>query len=233
MPAKKKTTFSKRKRSTRYGRRKQQPYRKSAYKRTYPMYSSMCGLPITKTVNMPYHMEFVTSSAGITYQTFRSNSIYDPDYTYGGHQPRSHDQYAAYYKYYRVLSCSVRATFFWDTIPSQSHCVGIYVDDNTTFAYSSSLDLYEKSGLRFTKPLLPSSLARVTVARRLNMSRMSNKALKDQRTEFNSNPAMDGSFIHIWTLPNNTGALTYGAVRVHVAMVFRVQMFEPLDITGS
>jgi len=231
MPAKKKTTFTKRKRSTKYGRRKQ--FRKSGYKRTYPMYSSICGLPTTKTVNMPYHMEFTTSTAGIHYNTFRSNSIYDPDYTGGGHQPRSHDQYAAYYKYYRVLSTSIRATFYWDTIPSQSHCVGIYVDDNGTFAYSSSLDLYEKSGTRYTKPLLPSSLAKTSVYRKLNMSRMSNKALKDQRTEFNSNPSLDGPLIHIWTLPNNTGALTYGAVRVHVAMVFRVQMFEPLDITGS
>lgn len=228
----KKTSFKKRKRSTKYGKRKSFR-KKSTYKKIYPMYSSICGLPITKTVSMPYHMEFVTSTAGIAYNTFRSNSIYDPDYTGGGHQPRSHDQWATYYKYYRVLACSIRATFFWDTIPSQSHCVGVYIDDNATFAYSSSLDLYEKEGSRYTKPLLPSSLARTSIYRKLNMSRLSNKALKDQRTEFNSNPSMDGPLIHVWTLPNNTGALTYGAVRVHVALAFRVQMFEPLDVLGS
>jgi len=202
-------------------------------KKVYPAYSSMPGLPTTKTIVMPYHMEMITNSAGISYNTFRSNSIYDPDYTGTGHQPRSHDQWAQYYKYYRVLSCYVKSIFFWEEIPSQSHAVGLYIDDNATFAFSSSLDLYEKSGPRFTKQLLSDRTSRILVQRRINLSKFANKALRDQRTAFGSNPTLDGPFIHVWTLPNNTTSLTYGGVRVHVVLHYKVQVFEPLDITGS
>lgn len=237
------TTFTKRKR---YATRKKAPYRprkyvrnnkatkaRSVVRKTYPIYSSMPGLPITKVVYMPYHMEFTTSSNVITYNTFRSNSIFDPDYTGGGHQPRGHDQWSQYYKYYRVTSCDVKAAFFWEETPSQSHCVGIYLDDNVSFAYTGSLDLYEKGGFKCTKQLLPDRTSRVFIRRRVNMYRMTNKSLMDQRTAFGSNAAEPGPYIHVWTLPNNTAVLSYGAVRVHVALVYRVQLFEPLDILGS
>jgi len=192
----------------------------------------MPGLPATKTVYLPYHMEFTTSSSSLTYNTFRSNSIYDPDFTNVGHQPRGHDQYAQYYKYYRVTGIKIRAIFNWEETPSQSHAVGVYLDDNSTFAYSGSIDLYEKAG-KMTRFLSSDRAARQTISRALNLNKLGNKALNDQRTAFGSNPTLDGPFIHVWTIPNNTTSLTYGAVRVHVALVLTTQLFEPLDIGGS
>lgn len=40
----------------------------------------------------------------------RANSIYDPRYALGGHQPNGHDQYAAIYGYYKVTRAVITAT---------------------------------------------------------------------------------------------------------------------------
>jgi len=204
-----------------------------ARKSAYPLYASLPGFLKQTVVNMPYHMEFTTSSSSITYNTFNSNDIYDPDYTGSGHQPRSHDQYALYYKYYRVTKCKFKAIFFWEETPSQSHAVGVYIDDNGTFAYSSTLDLYEKEGMKYSKILQSDRTSTVTIVRNIPMTSMTAGALKDQRTTFGSAPTLKAPYIHVWTVPNNTTALSYGAVRVHIEMIFTVNVFEPIDIGGS
>lgn len=45
-----------------------------------------------------------------TYQ-FRTNSIFDPDYTGVGHQPLGHDQWALFYNHYCVISSTIRVDF--------------------------------------------------------------------------------------------------------------------------
>ena len=42
--------------------------------------------------------------------TYRGNSLFDPDYTSTGHQPRYFDQYAAVYSKYVVTSSSIKAS---------------------------------------------------------------------------------------------------------------------------
>lgn len=41
---------------------------------------------------------------------FRLNSLYDPDYTYGGHQPLGFDQLSPLYTNYTVIGCRARVT---------------------------------------------------------------------------------------------------------------------------
>lgn len=78
------------------------------------------GLPVTKppkqiphaynnnyTVRLTYADNFlhnVAYNVG-SHQTFRTNSIYDPDFTGVGHQPLFRDMWASMYDYYTVLSC--------------------------------------------------------------------------------------------------------------------------------
>lgn len=38
---------------------------------------------------------------------FRANSLYDPDYTYTGHQPLCYDQWTAFYNHYRVTGAKI------------------------------------------------------------------------------------------------------------------------------
>lgn len=67
------------------------------------------GFPNSMLVRMKYVQSVVLNPDGIApvlYQ-FRCNSIYDPDYTGTGHQPRSSDEFAQIYKHYNVISSKI------------------------------------------------------------------------------------------------------------------------------
>jgi len=49
----------------------------------------------------------VNDSVPLTQYTFRGNSVYDPDYTSTGHQPRYYDTYASIYGKYRVYASRI------------------------------------------------------------------------------------------------------------------------------
>lgn len=63
-------------------------------------------------VTMVYPFAFTSSSvtAGVWYWQFRINSLFDPDFTGGGQQPTTFDQWMALYDRYRVLGCDVDCT---------------------------------------------------------------------------------------------------------------------------
>jgi len=60
------------------------------------------------TVRLTYADSFnrvVSNAGGGDHYAFRTNSIYDPDYTSAGHQPLMRDLWASQYDYYTVLAC--------------------------------------------------------------------------------------------------------------------------------
>jgi hypothetical protein len=74
------------------------------------------GFPDRKAVRMRYaDLIFLDASAlgsGVpTIHHFRANSVYDPDLTGTGHQPRGFDEHAALYDHYTVIGSKIRATF--------------------------------------------------------------------------------------------------------------------------
>ena len=76
----------------------------------------------TKTVNMRYTQTVaIGGGTGVQTHMLTPNSIFDPDVSGGGHQPRGHDQMAAYYDKYRVLSCKVKITF----VPKFANSAGV------------------------------------------------------------------------------------------------------------
>jgi len=71
-------------------------------------------MPQTKKCIMHYADQYAVSSltAGTRMgQTLRGNSVYDPDQTGTGHQPRGFDSIAALYNYYCVTASSIRVRF--------------------------------------------------------------------------------------------------------------------------
>lgn len=199
----------------------------------YPVYRSVSGFPMQKVVTLPYAMEMLTSSAGFSTQTFRTIDMHDPDYTGGGHQCRGWDQYKVFYRYYRVLSVLARSRFSWEETPSQSQAVGMYIDDDATFDYSNTNDLYEKCGPTRVKLLTPDRNAVVRISMLANISKLTGGALDNVRSLCTGSPTETGPYIHVWAVPNNTGTLTYGGVRVHIQLEYTVELMEPLAVGGS
>lgn len=56
-------------------------------------------------------------------RVFSHNSIFDPDVTGTGHQPRYYDQLAGIYDFYRVLGCKIKVNYIPTdaTAPQQNH----------------------------------------------------------------------------------------------------------------
>lgn len=52
-----------------------------------------------------------TNSVLLNFQTFRANSIFDPDQTGLGHQPAGYDELANFYRYYRVVGLKYNIKF--------------------------------------------------------------------------------------------------------------------------
>lgn len=60
---------------------------------------------------------------------FRLNSIYDPDYLLGGHQPATYDQWGNFYKRYRVYRADVKLTIVsLSAVPFQACMTGINIE---------------------------------------------------------------------------------------------------------
>lgn len=99
------------------GKRKYIKRRKVAKKRTTSSSVDLSGeknrmqWPIPKSTRIVFrYNDFLklTSTAGSTVSTqWRANSIYDPDYTYIGHQPYGYDQISGLYNSYCTIRCTI------------------------------------------------------------------------------------------------------------------------------
>lgn len=72
--------------------------------------TTLAGIPDKVNVVLRYVEKQSVTSSSTPYlnQIFRINSLYDPDYTSGGHQPMYYDQYGAMYNYYRVKGATIK-----------------------------------------------------------------------------------------------------------------------------
>lgn len=71
------------------------------------------GAPDEMTVKLVYH-DFYThthTSGALNVWQFRGNSVYDPDFTYTGHQPNGFDEMATLYQRYRVSGSLIQVNF--------------------------------------------------------------------------------------------------------------------------
>lgn len=140
------------KRTTKFARRRLSPFRRMA--RKGPQQSSYkhlprlvgpssavepaLGLPF-RTVRLRYSEMYTLTAAGTVgnYWGFRINSLYDPDYSFGGHQPMGRDQWAALYNEYRI-----RRWFCNITLANQSdhvvRVVTLFSDSTTDLPFATS-----------------------------------------------------------------------------------------------
>jgi len=122
-------------RNLRRGRRVSGPFRNQSLIKT--------GFPRTTMVKLRY-VEGVTinaAAAQVGYHYFRANSVYDPNYTGGGHQPMNYDLWSQLYNHYVVVGAKCTAYFHDDNnASSQGVLFGIALtDDHITSSDPSTI----------------------------------------------------------------------------------------------
>lgn len=117
MPALRKRRYPSFRRKTSFGRRRRKFYNRIGYRRSAYRYMKRRRIaniqPNAMFAKLHYYDHWDLTSGINTYvsQTFRLNSIYDPDYTGVGGQPSGYTEYAGLYNKYRVLGAKVRVRF--------------------------------------------------------------------------------------------------------------------------
>lgn len=121
-----------------YPTRKRVIHRRKVHKKN--TYTSRVNLP-DKRALMAF--DYVTASSvsnssgsGIipVWIIFRANSLFDPEYTYSGHQPYLYDQMSAMYTTYRVKKCRLTVTGYTNTAGTSGTMIMLYAS-----RYNSSL----------------------------------------------------------------------------------------------
>lgn len=168
-------------------------------------YSANISLDATSVVNVGH--------------VFRSNSIFDPDYTAVGHQPYGHDQYAAIYKNYRVTKAVVTAT---STSAGSNNILGITLRASPTI-------ITDRENVREMKATRWTSLAGDPASRRIQLTSNLSDSLDPsaQAAVFGTNPD-DQNYFHVWCAGN--GSAEPAALAVAVDIVYYVEMWEPLAL---
>ena len=119
----------------------------------YPRYRSLPlgGFADKQTARLKY-VEFVTlnnsasSSSVPNVYHYRANSLHDPNYSGGGHQPRGFDELKAIYDHYTVIGSKMKASFENDvdaTNQAGQYCFLMLQDTNNT--PTSLVDILEES----------------------------------------------------------------------------------------
>lgn len=216
---------------TRYGR----PlggYRVSRY--NYPF-------PEKKYSKLTYCDELVITPGGVglgAYHIFRAASIFDPDYTGTGHQPRYHDILQSVYERYCVVGSKITVRFWAPGSSSAGQCM-VYVTlrpnsgDQPTTAASYS-NIMEQGGVTF-RPLgaRDGGTDCTKIVRTYSPRRLYSKNPKDEddlQALYGASPSTSPVFI-LGVVPVNS-ADTIGAVRVTVKMDFAVlSMRKKHDLT--
>jgi hypothetical protein len=137
-----------------------------------------------------------STTGGINRQYFRSNSIYDPDQTSGGHQPLYHDTFESIYDHYTVVSSKLVVRY--SNTSNAPWIVGAVIDDDSTA--SSNVDTLCEQTTTKHDYLTPLTGSRSSVVKTMNWSLKQMLGVdpftsQEAKTAFGSNPAEESYFV--------------------------------------
>lgn len=194
--------------------------------------------PLLKSLSIPfkenmmtrlrYHLLFelsnTASPGGIAYNTFNLNSLYDPNASVGGAQPRFYDQLfsaSGPYLNYRVMGARIKVRFINDNTSAGalSH-VGVFIRDGSAGNVSTVNEPIELPNNTFR--ILETMNAGnqhtlitkyVNIANEMNVAQVQDN--EDGQAQYNANPA-DMICADVWFRPLDlvTGTTIYADVTI-------------------
>lgn len=187
------------------------------------------GFPLQKVVKMRYLTTFrlTPGLAATANHFFRCNSIFDPDAATGGHQPYTHDTWAAIYNHYTVTkaSCKLVAT----STSATPTIVGIRVTDDQSA--EQNIDTAMESGKAHYR-VNASENSKAVVTHGYNKQKMFRNSGKDSvSADMNANPA-EQAYFQLFVRHLNATA-SGSAIDCLVELNYTVRMWELKDIGQS
>jgi len=171
---------------------------------------------------------------GVSGYSFRLNSVFDPDYTGIGHQPRGFDQFAALYSEYVVLSSKIKIIPTLNSGTANPVTVGIAVDPDSSIQ-TNIYDYVEFGKGRYITIAGPSQGQKENV---LTMSYSSRKYWnqspynnEDQRALMTANPS-NVTYGHIWAA-GTEGSYDPANIYIQVEISYLVSFTDPKYVAIS
>lgn len=222
--------------------RKSKPYKRSK-KRKRRKYRAIPKGLFGKTVKQKFrYCDTITVDpgigSGITYHTFRANSLYDPDLTGTGHTPFMWPEYQQFYNHYTVLSAKIKATFQRSGIGADDtqgnfYC-GVFESAGPTPDQTDITTVLEQRDNRYkVAPVTYNQTKSVTKA--VSISKfLGQKVLQEDANAgtLTTNPA-EQVYFQVWAATNNEGVSNPAPVRVLIEIEYIAVLHEPKVIAGS
>jgi len=165
---------------------------------------------------------------------FRLNSLFDPNLTGTGHQPKGFDQLAAFYNRYRVYACDYHLTFV-----QTSNAIPIYCGAAPTNTLTGFTDITDHAETPFCKYLiavnsnpLPTGQFKghVDLAKLNGKTRVAYAADDTTQALTTASPAEQLNLhILLQTLDNSTNLSAYVIVQLH----YHVEFSDPAQLGQS
>jgi len=170
------------------------------------------------------------TSATRVLQQFRANSLYDPDFTGGGHQPYGYDTLESIYNHYEVLSSCITVTGVPSSINSANAymTLGVLISDDSTV--TSNIDtIREQSNGKFV--LLGGDGSPATIVQKYNRNVMFPRSQDYSTGAVVSTNPTDEAYFTVYAAP--VAGVEPGAVYIMVTLDFVARFWELKDLLQS
>lgn len=146
--------FKKRKTTT----RKKRPFKARIYRTPKPKATKANnmvvlgkGFPKRVIATHKYSEVFqLTSTIGsATTHHWRANGMFDPDASFGGHQPMFYDQFTPIYGHYVIIGSKITARVMQATATGVPMTVGLFLNDDATLAFSTMSTFKEQNSTTY------------------------------------------------------------------------------------
>lgn len=242
-------------RGGKYGRKYGRAWKKSRSARKYYRRKSPAVNPSSRNGNrgtFPTNMNVLlrycdvynlTRSTTQWTQTYRANSVHDPYYATGGHQPMGFDQWAEFYSYYTVTSCkcTVRVAAGNNNNNSDASMLFIALTTGAIFGATDVSAITEQNMAVTTvipgNPQIISGNDGFTLTKWFNARDFFRlQDVKDAKglvgATTGSSPTSE-AFFQIGLVPYNVGGTYGGQLNLTVELEYHVEFSDPISLQQS
>ncbi len=184
---------------------------------------------------------------GVNWQ-YRLNSLFDPDFTTGGHQPRGRDQWSAIYQNYYIPSCTIAVKMAntgltndfggWIAISQGRDTINPLENTSLTTPFLTNYDTLERA----TDPLYSTKLKHfsamgggssqwVFLSKKFYLRKVVREdPFEDVSSAFRGNPgAVHHGYVTV-KMPQSSAAKSF---YTEVRLIMDVILFNPVSVTVS